>query len=195
LLLRSGGGIDIGDIYAEVVQFGPDWKETEQHDVFNPTITTPDANSHLVSGTFTCPAGSFNLTEHVANIEGGISLSADVSSPSAVQCNELSIAFTLPVSSVGGKQLLIDGQPLMMPLEPAKKGEAHLLEKENAGEIDIPTPSGTLTIRGNFTILVQDDREWGDKRYALRVQFTPGTGAIRQSKIDMQLKWKPAGAQ
>jgi hypothetical protein len=190
--MRPSGGIDIGDIYAEVVQFGADWKETEEHDVFNPSVATPDANSHVVTGVFTCPAGPLNLTEHISPIDGGIGFSADVSSATGLQCNELSVAFTLPVATVGGKQILIDDQPLTMPLEPAKKGEAHLFDKENVHQIAIPTPAGTLTLTGNFTVLVQDDREWGDKRYALRVQFSPGLGVIKESKIEMQMKWKPA---
>src|SRR5580704_7256109 len=66
--MRASGGIDIGDIYAEVVQFGADWKETEEHDVFNPSVATPDANSHVVTGVFTCPAGPLNLTEHISTI-------------------------------------------------------------------------------------------------------------------------------
>src|ERR1700728_1909821 len=110
--MRASGGIDIGDIYAEVVQFGADWKETEEHDVFNPSVATPDANSHVVTGVFTCPAGPLNLTEHISTIDGGISFSADVSSATGLQCNELSVAFTLPVATVGGKQILIDDQPL-----------------------------------------------------------------------------------
>jgi hypothetical protein len=190
--MRPTGGIDIGGIYAEVVQFGADWKETEEHDVFNPSVSMPDANSHVATGVFTCPAGPLNLTEHISAIDGGISFSAVISAATELQCNELSVAFALPVATVGGKQILIDGQPLTMPLEPAKKGEAHLFDKENVRQIDIPTSAGTLTITGDFTVLVQDDREWGDKRYALRAQFSPGLGAIKESKIEMQMKWKAA---
>ena len=192
--MRTTGGIDIGDIYAEVVQFGADWKETEEHDVFNPTVTTPDANSHVATGVFTCPAGPFNLTERISTIDGGIDFSAEISGDKELQCNELSVAFSLPVATVGGKQILIDGQPLAMPLEPAKKGEAHLFDKEGVHQIDIPTPAGTLTLTGDFAVLVQDDREWGDQRYALRAQFSPGSGAIKESKVELKMTWKPAHA-
>jgi len=193
--MRPTGGIDIGDIYAEVVQFGTDWKETEEHDVFKPNISTPDLSSHVVTGVFTSPSGSFNLTEHLTAIDGGIDFSATVKSEMDLPTNELSVAFTLPVSMVGGKQITVDGQPLTMPLEPAKKGEAHLFEKENVRQIDIPTPAGALTLTGNFSVLVQDDREWGDKRYALRARFSPGAGAIKESKIEIQMKLNPAGTQ
>jgi hypothetical protein len=192
--MRPSGGIDIGSIYAEVVQFGTDWKETEQHDVFKPD-TGVGSGTITIAGAFPAPSGAFRLTEVISRGDGslhGIKYEADMKSDTGVQCNELSVAFTLPVSAVGGKQIVIDGQPLLMPMEAAKKGESHLLTKKSVKEIEIPTPTGTLTITGNFNILVQDDREWGDQRYALRAFFSPGEGAIKQSKIEMKMAWKAA---
>lgn len=190
--MRTSGGIDISELYAEVVQFDSNWKETEEHDVFTPTVTTPDANTHVATGTFAVPDGTLNLTERVSTIDGGISFSADVSSDKEVQCNELSLGFRLPVAAVGGKEIVVDDEKVMMPMEPAKKGESHIFDKENVQKIEIPTPTGTLTVTGNMTILLQDDREWGDPRYGLRIQFSPGEGAIKSSKIEIQMKWKPA---
>jgi hypothetical protein len=188
--MRSSGGIDVGQLYAEVVQFGTDWKEIEEHDVFKPEVSSPDGNTHVVTGEFVTPSGTFHLTEHIAAGDGGIHFSADVSSEKDIACNELSVALTLPVAAVGGKQIFIDGQALAMPMEPAKKGESHLLEKENVQKIEIPTPDGTLTITGNFAALVQDDREWGDQRYAARLQFSPSKGNIKESKIELKMEWK-----
>jgi hypothetical protein len=191
--MRSSGGIDIGSIYAEVVQFGSDWKEIEEHDIFKPDISSPDAKTHVATGVFTLPSESFNLTEYISAIDGGIDFSANISSDKDIACNELSAAFVLPVSSVGGKKITVDGESVTLPMEPAKKGEAHLFDKDGAQKIEIPTPEGTLTITGNFTVLVQDDREWGDQRYALRLQFSPGQGNIKNSKIEMKMMWKSAG--
>ena len=189
--MRPTGGIDVGELYAEVVEFGTDWKETEEHDVFNPDVTTPDTNTHVATGDFKTPGGTFTLTEHITAIDGGISFTADVKSDTEIQANELSLGIQLPVTAVGGKQITIDGEAVTMPMEPAKKGAAQFFDKEDAHEIDIPTPTGTLTVTGKFTMIVQDDREWGDNRYAVRMQFTPGTGAIKESKIDVQMKWAP----
>lgn len=191
--MRSTGGIDVGGIYCEVVQFGSDWKETEEHDVFNPTMSSPDANTHVASGAFATPSGSFNLTEKVSTADGGIHFAANLSSDKEVQCNELSMAFNLPVALVGGKEVTVDGEQVTLPMEPAKKGEAHLYDKEIAHQIDIPTAAGTLTITGEFQVLLQDDREWGDPRYGLRLQFSPGDGGIKDSKFEMGMKWVPAG--
>jgi hypothetical protein len=186
--MRSGGGIDIGGIYCEVVIFGTDWKETESHDVFTPQIKSGDAGSHVASGTFTSPAGSFNLTETVTPADGGIHFAAEVTSDKEVDCNELSLAFDLPVALVGGKQVTIDGEDVTLPMEPAKKGESHLYDKEMAQTVQVPTPDGMLTISGNFTVWLQDDREWGDQRYGLRIQFSPSQGGFKEAKLDLGMK-------
>jgi hypothetical protein len=193
--LRSSGGIDIGDMYLEVVQFDANWKETEQHDVFKPTAQpATQPSSKVLTGDFAVPGGSFTLTEQIDPSDAGVHFSADMSSDKEITTNEMSIAVSLPVATFGGKQITIDGEPLAMPQEPAKKGEPHIFDKEDAHEIDLPTPAGTLQIMGkDLSILVQDDREWGDQRYALRIHFSPDDGAIKDSKIDLQMKWKPAG--
>jgi hypothetical protein len=191
--LRPTGGIDIGDIYAEVVYFDADWQETEEHDVFQPQIQSPDAKSHVATGAFAVPKGSFTLTEHITAIDGGIRFTADVAADKEIQCNELSLALNLPVSLVGGKKITVDGEAVNMPMEPAKQGEAHIFDKEGAKQIDIPTATGTLTLSGNFSILIQDDREWGDARYGLRLQFSPGSGPIKASKIEVKMTSKTAG--
>lgn len=194
--LRTSGGIDIGDMYLEVVQFDTNWKETEEHDVFKPTAqpaTRP--SSKVLTGDFATPEGSFTLTEQIDPSDAGVHFSAEMSSDKEIATNELSVAISLPVTTFGGKQITIDQQPLTMPQEPAKKGEPQIFDKEGVQEIDLPTPAGTLQITGtDLSILVQDDREWGDQRYALRLHFSPNDGSIKDSKIDFQMKWKPAGS-
>jgi hypothetical protein len=194
--LRPNGLIDIGEISAEVYHFNGDWTISEQHDIFQPAEKTPpttEPSSHVVSGVFTSASGPFNLTERIAAADGLVSFSAAVASDKVLDTNELSVAFSLPVKSVGGKQIMIDKQPFTLPAEPAKQGEAILLDQENVHQIEIPMPTGTLTITGNLNLHLQDDREWGDPRYGMRLLFTPAAGQIKQSKIDFQLKWKATG--
>ncbi|MGD0463515.1 MAG: hypothetical protein ABSB74_13605 [Tepidisphaeraceae bacterium] len=193
--LRTSGGIDIGDLYAEVVHFDDNWKEVEEHDVFQPTVQAPatQPSSKLLTGDFAVGAGTFKLTEQIDPTDAGIHFSATMSSDKALATNEMSVALNLPVATFGGKKIVVDQQAVAMPAEPAAKGEPHIFDKEDAKEIDLPTAAGTLIITGdNLNILVQDDREWGDPRYGLRIRFTPGDGQITSSKIDLQMKWKPA---
>jgi hypothetical protein len=193
--LRTSGGIDIGDMYAEVVHFDDNWKETEEHDVFQPAVQAPatQPSSKLLTGDFATPGGTFKLTEQIDPNDTGIHFSAAMTSDKEVTTNEMSVAVNLPVATFGGKQIIVDQQAVSLPAAPAAKGASQILGKIDAKEIDCPTPAGTLIITGdNLNILVQDDREWGDPRYGLRIRFTPANGQITSSKIDLQMTWKPA---
>ncbi len=194
--LRTTGGLDIGEMYLEVVHFDDNWKEVEEHDVFQPTVTSPTTqpSSKVLSGDFVVGGGTFKLTEQLDPSDAGVHFSATMASDKEIATNEMSVAINLPVATFGGKQIMVDQKPVAMPQEPAPKGDPHIFDQDDTKEIDLPTPSGTLTITGSgLSVLVQDDREWGDQRYGLRIHFTPSDGQITSSKIDLQLKWKPTG--
>jgi hypothetical protein len=193
--MRPSGGIDVSDIYTEVVQYDTDWKETEQHDVFKPTQTpATQPSSHILTGDFPVADGSFKLTEQLDPGDTGVHYTATMATDKPMTSNEMSLAFNLPTKDFAGKSITVDGQAVNMPADPAPKDNPHIFDKEGVKEIDLPTPSGTLTITGtDLSILVQDDRQWGDQRYGLRIHFTPLDEAQKQNKIDLQLQWKPAG--
>jgi|SRR5580700_4221030 hypothetical protein len=195
--LRTTGGLDIGGIYAEVVQFDPDWTETEQHDIFHPDKaagSTTQPGVFNLTGKFPLKSNSFTLAERISPIDGGIDYSATMrADKDLISTNELSVALSLPVAIFGGKQITVDQQAVDMPMAAAPKGEPHIFDSQDVHEIDLHTASGTLVITGDFDILVQDDREWGDQRYGLRIHFSPSDGDIKQSTIELKMKWKPAG--
>jgi len=193
--LGANGAIEIGDISAEVGHFDGDWTVSEQHDVFKASAPNPPAtqpSSHVVTGVFVSASGPFNLTDRMEAAGDGVHFSADMASDKPVETNELHMSFSLPVKSVGGKKAMIDGEPTLLPSEPAKQGEAQLISKDNVHKIEIPTATGTLIITGNLNMLLQDDREWNDDRFSLRLNFSPASGQIKESKIEFQMEWKPA---
>jgi len=195
--MRTTGGLDIGDdMYLEVVHFDDNWKEVEEHDVFQPTVTTPatQPSSKALTGDFVVGGGTFKLTEQIDPNDAGVHFSATMAADKAIATNEMSVAINLQVATFGGKQITVDKEAVPMPAAPAPKGDPHIYDKDGAKEIELPTPAGTLTITGdNLSVLVQDDREWGDQRYGLRIHFTPADGQITSSKIDLQMKGKAAG--
>jgi hypothetical protein len=194
--LRTTGGIDIGDdMYAEIVHFDDNWKETDEHDAFQPTAQPPatQPSSKLLTGDFVTPGGTFKLTEQIDSNDTGIHFTATMASDKELATKELCVALDLPVATFGGKQITVDQQAVSLPADPPAKGSSQLLGKDDAKEIDCPTPAGTLTITGDdLNVFVQDNREWGDQRYGVRIRFTPANGQITSSKIDLQMTWKPA---
>jgi hypothetical protein len=194
--LRPVGLIDIGDMYAEVNYYDSKWTIAQQHDKFEPDDAKPatQPSVHEISGVLTTAAGEARYSERVEAIDRGIKYSATFSSEKPLDTNELSMAFILPNKTFGGKTIQVDGQPQALSMTAPAKGQAMIQEKDEAHEVDLPTPTGTLIITGDFKFLIQDDREWGDPRYSMRLFFTPGSGQIKESKIELTMKWKAGGA-
>src|ERR1700733_1180566 len=125
--LRPVGVIDVDDLFFEVNYYDAKWTIAQQHDRFTPVPQSAPATQpsvHVISGVLNTAAGAANYSETVEAIDSGIKYSAELSSEKPLETNELSMAFLLPLKSFGGKQMMIDQQPLVLPLEPAKKGEA-----------------------------------------------------------------------
>ncbi|HEY1628453.1 MAG TPA: hypothetical protein VGF52_01265 [Tepidisphaeraceae bacterium] len=194
--LRPVGVIDIGDAYAEVNYYDSKWTIAQQHDKFVPGKAAPatQPSVHEISGVLTTAAGPAKYSERVEAIDGGIKYSAELSSEKPLDTNELSMAFILPLDTFGGKQIVVDAQSQKLSKDAPAKGSAMILQKDDAHEVDVTTPRGTLAISGDFKFLIQDDREWGDPRYSMRLFFTPGSGQIKDSKIELIMKWKPSGS-
>jgi hypothetical protein len=191
----SNGAIQIGDISGEIGHFDGSWTISEQHDAFKAADKAPPAtqpSSHILTGVYTSAAGPFNLTEQMDANSDGVHFSAHMTSDKEVDTNELYLSFSLPVKSFGGKQVMVDDQPTLLPADPAKPGSAQLIAKDNVQKIEIPMPTGTLTIAGHLALYLQDDREWDNDRYSLRLNFSPAAGQLKDSKIDLQMTWKPA---
>jgi hypothetical protein len=194
--LGAKGEIVIGEVSGEVGHFDGSWTISEEHDAFEPAAksgATTQPSSHVVSGVFTSAAGAFNLTEQMDANEDGVHFSAHMTSDKEVDTNELYLSFSLPVKSFGGKQVMVDDQPTLLPSDPSKQGAAQLIAKDDVKKIEIPMPTGTLTIAGNLSLLLQDDREWDNDRYSLRLNFSPASGQLKESKIEFQMTWKPTG--
>jgi hypothetical protein len=196
--LSPTGQLVIGPITAEIAHFDTSWSVTEQHDAFEPSpavgvAPTTQPTTHIINGTFTTAAGPFHLTEHVDVIKDGLAFSAEVKSDKEVPTNALYVGLTLPTDSFSGKQLNVDGEAVALPAAPAKPGNSGLFDRDDIQKIELSLPGGTLTITGDLNIHVQDDREWDNQQYSLRLQFSPASGQLKQSKIEFQMHWKPAG--
>lgn len=193
--LRPTGELAIGSLIAEIAHYDTDWAETLQHDVFQPKSSpTTQPSSYTLTGQFPLSSDTFDLTERITPASGGIAYSASMSSDKPVDTKELSLQFAIPVDDFSGKKITIDQDSVTLPADPQPKGQAQLSAKNGVHEIDLPLADGTLVITGaNMNIYLQDNREWDDPHYGLRIHFAPGDGQIKQSSLDLQIKVKPSG--
>ena len=194
--LSPNGVIQIGDASAEIGHFDGSWTISEQHDAFKPADKNPPAtqpSSHILTGVYTSAAGPFKLTEQMDAAADGVHFSASMASDKEVETNELYLSFSLPVKSFGGKQVMVDDQPTLLPKDPAKQGEAQLIAKDGVQKLEIPMSTGTLTITGNLSLLLQDDREWSNDQFSLHLNFSPASGQLKDSKIEFRMTWELTG--
>jgi hypothetical protein len=192
------GALSAGGLSAEVGHFDDKWSLTQQHDAFQPSENAPPAtqpSSQIVSGKFATSAGVFTLTEQMDKTDDGAKFSASVNSDKAIPTNQLYVSFALPSAAFGGKSIKIDDQDVALSAQPAQKGQAQIFASDSAKEISIPTAKGTLTISGDLYVYLQDDREWDDNRFSLRLMFWPNTGDIQNAKIEFSMKMKPSAGQ
>ena len=194
--LRSNGQLAIGPITAEIAHYADDWSETMQHDAYTPKASpATQPGAFVLDGPFALSSDTFNLTERITPDNGGIHYVASVTSDKAVDTKELSLQLQLSTDDFGGKQVTIDQDEVKLPTDAQPKGQAQLAAKNGVHEIDIPVSNGTLMISssGGMDIYLQDNREWDDDHFGLRIHFSPVDGQIKSSALDLEMKVKPAG--
>jgi hypothetical protein len=196
--LQTTGQLMIGPISAEIAHYDNDWNETMQHDVFQAKSGGPTSQpdgTYTLTGDFPLSSDTFTLTEKISPSSGGINYSATMNSDKPIESKELSLQMAIPVDGFSGKKVTIDQDSVTLPSDPQPKGQASLNAKDGVHEVDIPTPDGTLVISSTagMNIYLQDNREWDDDHYGLRIHFNPGDGQIKQSTLDVQIKVKPSG--
>ena len=183
----------VGDIIAEVLHYDQAWAGSQQHNAFTVAEGYPEKSEGkiVISGEYNSAGGLFTLTETFENTDDGVKYTAALNSDSQVSSNELSAGFSLPVDVFGDKQIMIDDNAVTLPREAPVAGSAHIMMGENARKIVLTSEDGTLTITGDMTILLQDNREWGDFDYGLRINFTPSQGQYNQSNLELMFQWVP----
>ncbi len=82
----------------------------------------------------------------------------------------------LPVDEFRGRELVIDGKGLLLPVEP-KAGKNTTLFQGDASSLIVPLAGRKLVFKGAFQVRVQDDRAYNLDSYALRIGFRRDSAA------------------
>lgn len=188
------GVIVIDDVLmGEVGHFNPVWGLTLQHQSFRPSADPQVSDtSFAVDGKMKTTEGPMQISQQAVASDDGVHYAVKVHNETwtktgPYQTNLLVVRFLLPVEFYQGRQLLVDGEPVTLPQEQI---DEMLKEATPAQQIEMPTPNGTLTITGDFEVSMQDNRQWNENVYAMRVTFTPASGDITDSRIDLLLNWQ-----
>ena len=105
-------------------------------------------------------------------------------SPDAHPVADLGYTFGLPAETFAGKELLIDGVPLLLP---SRYSKLHL-KTGSVKSVTIPLEHGKLTISGNFKLKIQDMRKWNASFFNIyfHIPFQP---PFREAEFEFDLNY------
>lgn len=187
----ANGTFNFGGTYCFVIHYSQNWSGVDQQIGFAPEAGYPrqEGESLLVKGTWSPNGASFGWDQTVTKIDAH-TLSYDVSLKSAtpVPTNALALGINLPPDLYSGQRLIVDGEPVKLPVDPATPANAIIFPERIVNTIEIATPTGHITIDGPVPVLVQDNRAYGGDVYYIRLGFTPGSGAITDATLKLKFR-------
>ena len=191
------GSLRCGELRARLAWFDAEWRMTgQQSDTVEPLPGYPAIRNGFfeLQAKFKLfhNAGTLNLVEKLENRNGVLLYTAALSSPQKLESRSCALAFELPVSAFEGKSLLIGATRVTLSNDPATEYKPFY----HVRSIAIPMPDGsTVTLRGNLSGVLQDDRNYGGDFYTLRL-----LGSEKKSSgtaFEWEIRWsgvKTAGA-
>ncbi len=115
---------------------------------------------------------------------------AEIGFTAAAELAQIGLCTSMPIDRFCGREFLIDGKKVVLPLE-HKEGTSQMISGGKVAEIVIPTINNKITLRGQFEIILQDNRAYKGDSYSLRILFTPSRGKITASALDLSIAVEP----
>ncbi|MBN8217292.1 MAG: hypothetical protein J0L75_11670 [Spirochaetes bacterium] len=128
----------------------------------------------------------FRMRQWAQAAPEGVALRYEVEAElSGAPIRELSLAVTLPIAPLAGREFRLDDEPVRLP---ARWEKTLLASRSGVRRLELPTEAGTLALEGNFDVRVQDNREWNIGEYSVRLRFSPGSGEFTRSGFQALLR-------
>ncbi|MBN8216368.1 MAG: hypothetical protein J0L75_06975 [Spirochaetes bacterium] len=188
--VKDSGMFEIHGMEFALTVFGDGWSSASQSPTTikaNAGYPKKGAGTWELQGTFTHPkSGAFRFVQTMKRVGDGkaeFAMALDRDAP--VKVNSISIALSLPLAAFKGKKCFLDGEAVALP-EAYEKGKIGIVNKE-CKTLSIPVPTGKLTITGDLKVLVQDNREWGEGPFSVRLSFKPDAGEVQKAAIAFTL--------
>ncbi len=190
LELSGDGVIDAGEVRFTAAIFDAKWRF---HGLESSAFQRRELRRGPEVAEFTAavelpgvPAGQFRQRTRVS-APGVLEYRAEFRFPSPAQLNGIVLAAaSLPAERFGGREIVVDGRRIGFPRLRQPKEKAAFFSGE-VRELEIPLEQGVLAIRGGFRLLLQDDRPFGRESYSMRISFTPASGKISASELQLSI--------
>lgn len=191
---QANGTLRFDGLEFSLIHFDTQWNAVTQHAARiqdgspDNKGTTSEIRGTLGFGDLGVPLSFSQRVTHA----GDSSFRAEyaVTHPTGAPTRELSLQITIPIEPAGARSLVLDRHTIALPAVREKR----VLVSRPAGphSLVLPSVSGTITVSGTFGVLVQDQREWNQDAYTVRLQFPlQSESALTRASLDINVSLTP----
>ncbi len=181
--VENNGNLRFGKLALNWTCYAPDWSSKTLDDQ---TFRVASGYPRFADGEFVTSGqwNGFNLTVNASTQGGELIYSARFKADPAVETRTLALVMNLPTDTPS-PNILVDGQAVPLPkvferipLFPSRK--VNSLQFELDGRI--------ITVEGDYTLLIQDDRKWRKNHFVFRLSTNPPAGKLRNASIELRIR-------
>lgn len=191
--VRPDGRFEFDRIEGFVGHFDPQWKRVVQTRPTGPAAAEASDRAGRDFRVQLRPAGAdtpIALHQRVERLApDSFRLAYEAKHPTGVPTRELYLQLTIPLEVGAGRTLLVDDRPHVLPMEFAAARVLSLGEASR--RLVLPAATGTVTVEGVFSLLVQDQREWRSDSYSVRLRFAPSGDILHSAGLEATLRHTP----
>jgi hypothetical protein len=114
----------------------------------------------------------------------------EASHPTGVSTQEMFLQMEVPLSVGTGKTITLNGVAHPLPAD-LKESLIFADYKVEPRVLVLPGASGTVTIKGTFSVIVQDQRQWKHNAYSLRLRFSPASDPLVRAGLAVDFRYAP----
>jgi hypothetical protein len=188
---KKNGEFTLSGIRFLMIHYDDHWGGMDQH--FNmkidPDLSKIDENLWDIQAKWGVFNGTFNCHQTLKRIDDTHYVyDAEYTSDKPIATNGLMLEMHLPATWYGGYQMVFDSEPIPLPVNPPPKGTETLVEVRTVKSLQVATTDGTLVIDGPLEVGVQDNRNFGQGTFTLRLMFSPGKGPIKEASLKFKMR-------
>ena len=196
MTIEADGSLRVGDVRMDVVYFSPEWRCSRQSQgAVSVKITKSDSDRWSASGAYSLADSiqTFAFQQDIQRVDPhGIRYSVHLSCPEGIPANQLACSLRLPVSTHRAGRVILDDRPVELPIEPLPSS----VNASGVKQVVVFTTEGKLTFAGDLKVSIQDGRNHASKEhFCVRFLFSESRGTIRDSRLEMTIRYEPYACQ
>lgn len=184
----ESGAMTLGGLSAAVNVYDRDWRVSIQGKssiVPEPSYPVPSAKVYELKGTLKVPnSDGFTIQQWVK--EAGpdtATYSMTMKNKEGIRCQAVAYSIALPAHLFDGKTIVVNGRE--------RKVENFREPAYHVKDLEITNGDRRIALKGDFTVVIQDNRKFSVPNFSLRLLFAPPSGLVKETKLEFSVSVTP----